>query len=91
MTAEIIPFPTPRPWAKYIHNAASRANAEQLYEALLNIREKYGGRGCPPALPVEAAERDTVELLQRCREGVPGCAVICRLRVDPFAGERFPN
>ncbi len=69
MTAEIIPFPTPRPWAKYTYNAKSRANAERLYEALLNVREKYGGRGCPPATPVGAAERDTVELLQRCREG----------------------
>ncbi len=69
MTAEIIPFPTPRPWAKYTHNAKSRASAEELFEALLDIREKYGGRGCPPATPVEAAERDTVKLLQRCREG----------------------
>ncbi len=69
MTAEIIPFPTPRPWAKYTRNAKSRDNAERLYKALLNIRERYGGRGCPPATPVEAAERDTVELLQRCREG----------------------
>ncbi len=69
MTADIIPFPEPRPWAKYTHNAKSRASAERLYEALLNFREKHGGRGCPPATPVEAAERDTVELLQRCREG----------------------
>ena len=76
MTAEIIQFPTLRPWAKYTHNAKSRANAERIYKFCLNLREKYGGRGCPPANPVEAAERDTVELLQRCREGA------ARLRGD---------
>ncbi len=71
MSAEIIPFPTPRPWAKYTHNAKSRASAEELFEALLDVREKYGpavGDG-PQTTPVESAERMTVELLQRCREG----------------------
>ena len=72
MTAEIIPFPVPRPWSKYTYDAASRANAERIYEGCLNLRETLGGRGCPPATPVEAAERDTVELLQRCREGAAG-------------------
>ena len=79
MTAEIIPFPTPRPWAKYTRNAKSRASAEELFEALLEIREKLGpavGDG-PQTTPVEAAECDTVELLQRCREGA------ARLRGDP--------
>ncbi len=77
MTADIIPFPEPRPWVKYTFNAASRANAERLYEALLNVREKFGGVGCPPATPVEAAERDTVELLEKAR------AITARLRGDP--------
>ncbi len=65
MTANIIPFPIPRPWAKYTHNAPSRANAERLFEALLEIREKLGpavGDG-PQTTPVESAERMTVELL----------------------------
>ena len=76
MPADIIPFPTPRPWAKYTYNAASRANAERLYEALLDVRERFGGRGCPPATPVEAAERDTVELLEKAR------AITARWRGD---------
>ena len=79
MTAEIIPFPTPRPWAKYTHDAKSRASAEELFEALLDIREKYGpavGDG-PQTTPVESAERATVELLQACREN------IARLRGEP--------
>ncbi len=62
MTAEIIPFPTPRPWAKYTHNAKSRASTERLFEALLNFREKSGpavGDG-PQTTPVESM---TVELL----------------------------
>ncbi len=72
MTAEIIPFPEPRPWAKYTHNAKSRASVEELFEALLDVREEYGpavGDG-PQTTPVESAERMTVELLQRGREGV---------------------
>ena len=68
MTAEIIQFPTPRPWAKYTYDAASRANAERLYEICLEFRKELGGVGCPPATPVEAAERDTVELLQASEE-----------------------
>ncbi len=70
MTAEIIPFPTPRPWAKYTYDAESRANAEELYEVMLGLREKLGpakGDGTQP-ITVESAERLTVELLKACRE-----------------------
>ncbi len=79
MTADIIPFPTPRPWAKYTRNAKSRASAERLFEVMLGVREKLGpavGDG-PQTTPVESAERATVELLQACREN------IARLRGDP--------
>ena len=68
MTAEIVPFPTPRPWSKYTYDAASRTRAERLFELCLDFNEELGGRGCPPATTVEAAERDTVELLRACRE-----------------------
>ena len=70
MTAEIIPFPTPRPWAKYTYDAASRANAERIFEALLGMREAAGpavGDG-PETTPVESAERMTVEALEMVRE-----------------------
>ncbi len=77
MTAEIIQFPEPRPWSKYTYDAVSRANAERIYEFCLGLREELGGVGCPPATPVESAERATVELLQACREN------IARLRGDP--------
>ena len=76
MTADVIPFPVPRPWSKYTYDAASRARAEQIYETALEMREELGGVGCPPATPTEAAEQDTVELLQACRENA------ARLRGD---------
>ncbi len=68
MTAEIIPFPEPRPWSKYTYDAESRASAERLFGLCLEFREELGGVGCPPATPVEAAERDTVKLLQASEE-----------------------
>jgi hypothetical protein len=70
MTAEIIQFPKPRPWSKYTHNAASRACAEELYEAGLELIEA-GGRGPdddPQATNEELAERMTVETYRRMRE-----------------------
>ena len=78
-TADIIPFPVPRPWSKYTYDARSRANAERIYEFCLGLREDLGPAvgDDPQATPVEAAEQDTVELLQRCREGA------ARLRGDP--------
>ncbi len=57
MTADIIPFPKPRPWSKYTHDAASRAGAERLYETC---------KGIP--LMEAKAEFHTVELLSRCAE-----------------------
>ena len=70
MTAEIIQFPTPRPWSKYTYDATSRANAERIFEALLGISEAAGpavGDG-PETTPVESAERMTVEALEMVRE-----------------------
>ena len=66
MTAEIIPFPKPRPWSKYTYDAESRANAEELYEVMLGLREDLGPAAgdAPQTTPVESAERMTVELLQ---------------------------
>ena len=70
MTAEIIQFPKPRPWSKYTDDADSRARAEWIFEATLELREALGPAvgDDPQMTPVEAAERDTVELLRWSRE-----------------------
>ncbi len=74
MTADIIPFPVPRPWAKYTYDAASRANAERIFECCLGLREDLGPAvgDDPQVTPGESAERDTVELLRACREAAAG-------------------
>ncbi len=74
MTAEIVPFPTSRPWAKYTYDAASRARTERVFECLLDMIEIKGG---DPQEMIAEAERETVKVLQMCREGA------ARLRGDP--------
>jgi len=70
MTAEIIPFPETRPWAKYTYDAKSRANAERIYETALDLIEAAGSAvgDDPQTTPIESAERITVEMLGWIRE-----------------------
>ncbi len=43
MTGEIIPFPEPRPWSKYMHSREQRACAERLYEICTRAVEGLDG------------------------------------------------
>ena len=47
MTADIIPFPTQRPWSKYTYDAVSRARTELVFECVLGMI-KIGGDGRDP-------------------------------------------
>ena len=72
MTAEIVPFPETRPWAKYIRSPEHGAAIERLYDRMVEFRELLcptaEGDG-PQTTPPESAERMTMVLLEIGIEG----------------------